>query len=401
MKKYFYCFYIFLFISFQSFPQDTIKVKLSELSPPYSDMDGNLGLNKILLNKIISPSKYKILIIESDSSGLPALMGLSEKNTLSDTNYEFSLALFNSSYVIVSNTDKKIKNIDDIVDNKIGIIENSRAEKKLEGKLFFYTKYKNCNSAFFSLFNNDIDYLIVEKSFAKYFLNQELLKNKLFIVNEDLFQTDIGFYVFKKDKGLINQINSAIAKFKKSEDYQSLLNKYYIFPTDYTLLWIIVISLLVLSAITYLVLFIRKRNIGEKLLGYYRLSLKGLIIFRASPTYTSNENNDGSKFKDALNELQLKYQHLNFAYDYSGNSVKINLTTPKKIFLSDKDYLNKFTDSLNNTLKELPPNKYMIDINISGEYSDFRSHNSFLIVNKGNEVGLHIDQSKKSFIPNL
>jgi len=402
MKNFFYCFSIFLIISFQILAQDTIKVKLSEFSPPYSDIDGNLGLNKILLNKIISPSKHKISIIVSDSINLADLIGLSEKNTIANSDYKFSSTLFKSNYVIVSNIDRKINQIDEIIDNQIGVVENSFAENKLDGKLFFYSKYQNCKNAFFGLLNKNIDYLIVEKSFAIYFLQQELLKDKFFIVNDDLIPTEIGFYVNTRNEKIFNQINTSIAKFKEKEEYENLIDKYYSFPKDYSLLWTIIIGLLIITGIILLIVILRKKKIGEKLLEYYRLNLKGLIIFRVSPTYNSDgDNNDGSNFKDTLNNLQLKFNPLNFTYDYSGNSVKINIKTPKKIFLSDKDFLNNFTDSLNSALKELPQNKYMIDINISGEFSDLKSHNSFLIVNKGNEVGLHIDKSKKTILPNL
>jgi len=402
MKNFFYCFSIFLIISFQILAQDTIKVKLSELSPPYSDMNGNLGLNKILLNKIISPSKHKISIIESGSVNLPDLIGLSEKNTIVSSDYKFSSTIFKSNYVIVSNIDKNINQIDEIADNQIGVVENSLAEKKIEGKIFFYNKYQNCKTAFFDLLNKNVEYLIIEKSFAIYFLQQELLKDKIFIVNDNLFPTEIGFYVNTKNADFVKQVNTSIAKFKEKDDYENLIDKYYSFPRDYSLLWIIIIVIIAIAAIIFMILFLRKKKIGEKILEYYRLNLKGLIIFRVSPTYNSEEdNNDGSKFKDTLNNLQLKYHPLNFTYDYSGNSVKINIKTPKKVFLSDKEFLNNFTESLNSALKELPQNKYMIDINISGEFSDLKNHSSFLIVNKGNEVGLHIDKSKKTILPNI
>ena len=401
MNKYFYYFSILIIFSFQLFAQDTIKVKLTNLSTPYSDMDGSLGLSKIILNKIIHPSKYKIKIIDSDSSSLANIIGLSENNTLPDTHYKFSLPVFKSNYVIISSIDKDIDNLDVIVDKKIGVLDNSLAERKLGGKLFFYTKYKTCKNAFFGLLNNNIEYLIVEKSFAIFFLKQELLKDKFFIVNENMFPTEIGFYVNKQNEEFINQINSSITKFKQTNDYANLSDNYYSLPKDYSLFWIIIISILIIAIIITLIIFVRKKKIGEKLLGYYRLNLKGLIIFRVSPTYAQDDNSDGSNFKDTLNNLQLKYSTLNISYDYSGNSVKINIMTPRKIFISDKDFLNNFTASLNEALKELPKNKYIIDINISGEFSDLKNHSSFLIVNKGNEVGLHIDKSKKTILPNI
>lgn len=402
MKKLFYYFSLILVLYFQTLAQDTVRVKLTVLYPPYSDMNGNLGLNKMLLNKIIPPSIYKIRIIESDTANLADLIGLCEKYTLHNPKYNFSSTLFESNYLIISSINKKIDKIEEIADNKIGVVENSLAEKKMEGQLFFYTKYNNYRNAFFGLLNNDVEYLIVEKASAIYFLQQELIKDKFFIVNDDLFSTAIGFYINSKKTGFINQVNESIAGFKKTSDYKNLVNKYYTLPRDYSVIWIIIIAVVVIAAITLIILFIRKQNIAEKIQQYYKLNLKGLIIFRVSPTYAVGaDNNDGGKFKDTMNDLQLKFNSLSFNYDYSGNSVKINIKTPKKIFLSDKEYLNNFTESLNNALKELPKNKYIIDINISGEFSDLKSHNSFLIVNKGNEIGLHIDKSKKTILPNL
>jgi hypothetical protein len=400
MKNIFSCIFIAIIFTSYSFSQDTIKVSLPDNSAPYTDTNEKLGLTKIILNKIIAQSNYKLSISQLINNYSIDLIGLIENVAPYDTNYQFSLPVFLSNYVIVSNKNNKVENVDKIIDDKIGLIEKSFAQKKLDGKLFFFKEFSGGNDAFHSILNKEVNYLIIEKSIAKYYLQQDQFKNNLFIVNDNLFSTEIGFLINKRNGKLISILNSGITNLKKQDEYSKIVIDYFELPHDNTLLWTVIMALSGVFLIVIVILTFRKKKLLGKLTQYYGMRLKGLIIFRSSPTYSSNDN-DGSNFKNALNDLQIKFGMLHFNYDYSGNSVKINIQTDKRIFLSDKDFLINFKESLSDTLKEIPKDKYLIEINIKGEFSNINSHNSFLIINKGNEIGLHIEQSKRSFFPNI
>jgi hypothetical protein len=401
MLKTFKVLGLVLFLFSQIFAQDTIWVKLNNSSPPYSDIGEKLGLNKQLLNKIISPTRHKLLIVESNYSEHFQLFGLSENQTRINSDFVFLEPIFKSRYVLLSNYNEAVENIDDISDKKIGLIKDSFANEKYSDKLLFYTRYNSGKMAVNALLNQKIKYLIVELSIAKYFLEYKELQAKIFVVNDNLLSTEIGVFVKKRETNLIAQLNSSILKFKQTKSYQKLYEEYYEFETNY--LWVKILGIIFIVAIllSTIIYYFKKKNISTKISNYHSLVLKGLIIFRISPTYSQNDNDDGSNFKEEINKLQLKYNMLSFSFDYSGNSAKINVITKKKTYISDNLFLESFVDDLNIALQKLPKDKYIIDINISGEFSNLSQNHSFLIVNNGNVVGLNINKIDKTILPHF
>lgn len=131
-------------------------------------------------------------------------------------------------------------------------------------------------------------------------------------------------------------------------------------------------------------------NMIERLKKLSILELRGMIIFRESPSYRKTDPDDTeAEFKSRISDLQNKYMDLGFFLDFSGSAFKVQLETSKKHLLKSLDFADILARDLDSAFGIMPEDKYLIQVNIAGSYRRFLKKWRFTISNNKNKIGIN------------
>jgi len=390
---------IILFLPATSFSQDTIRVKLSIWD--YSNVgSSSLDFSRIVLNKLIKPSDYIIIPVESGTEPID-LIGLCEIDlkTLPD-GFIPSDILFKSTNVIISTKDRTIGSLREISEGKIGVISSSLAAEKIRQETQFFESYPTPHKLALDLLSEGIDYAIVEASIANFLLSRNTSSAKLYVANRNIFDSNLGFLVRTDNQKLKTYLNSRIESFKESKEAKEIGDRFLSLPRDYENL-ILMVGITVALALTLTLAFFGwKRGWFKRILTSYKVEMNGILMIRPSPSARTISSNDSNRqsFREKFSKLQTKYPSIQARLDFQHTAVKIEFRSINKTRVDGKEFLDTFAADLEDLLSAFAPEKYILELNITGECSNSFELNKFVFTNNGNKVGVMVTEFKNKFI---
>ena len=126
----------------------------------------------------------------------------------------------------------------------------------------------------------------------------------------------------------------------------------------------------------------------KKILRVVEFHLKGTIMIKQINKI--RESSENSSFNDKLIELETKYFDLGFHLNFSDNKILIELFTPKKLILTNENYIDDFVNDLRDLFSLIPEKTYLISISIKGSSKNLLTRKNFIIFNKNEKIGINI-----------
>lgn len=368
--------------------QDTLRVKLGPTNLT-DDTFESLKSSQVLLNNLIPAQKYKIATVSGPDSTAD-LLGLREINTNEKPKgFISSNPVLTSSNYLLGRNNNSGDEIKDLLNEDIGVLQNSVASKELSNLTQFYNSYKSVSSLYAAYFNGKIDYIIAESSVAKSILNNRIQGKKIEIINRNLFKSQIGFWVNQNNTDLLKFINDRVENFKESGKFEDFKNQYFEVPKDYSLIFwyssIAILSLLLAAALTYAY---KNQELIKQYLNSYKLELNGIMQIRPLPgiRFVNNEGEIKNHFQESYAQFQQKHPNINVIVDFNNTSVKLRFNSSSDIKISDKNYLSTIADDIEDMISVFPTDQFIIDLSLSGSYSNLQGKNKFSIINKDTDV---------------
>lgn len=367
--------------------QDTLTVKLGPTNLT-DDTFESLKSSEVLLNHLIPAQKYKLKTISGPDSSAE-LLGLRELNVdEKPSGFIPSNTVIKSANLLMGKSGNG-NEINEILNEDIGVLKGSVASRELGELTQFYHTYRSVSSLYADYFNGKIDYIITEASIAKNILQNRVEGTEINILNRDLFESQMGFWVSENNADLQTFINERIANFKNGSKFENFKETYFTVPRDYSSLLrylsIAAIVLLLGGTITYAY---KNQDIIKQYIKSYKLELNGLMQIRPLPgiRFVDNEGEIKNHFQESYAKFQKEHPNINVAVDFNNTSVKLRFNSGSDIKISDKDYLSMLADDIEDMISVFPTDQFIIDLNISGSYSNVQGEHKFSIINKDTQV---------------
>ncbi len=374
--------FLFLILAVATYPQELIFMEAPNNIKPFSIVESeNInGLNSDIINKIIKPKDYKINEnrVKTDYD-----ISLLKESDNIEMGYNNSKDVFQTSSVILSKNNTKIKEVKEIFNKKIGVIAESKSDRVLANELQFYDKYTNSDIAFESLLSDKVEFLIVEKSIAKYYLKNRIINSALYINKDNIYKTGLCFKVKKENINLFNYLNKNIEILKKTEEYKEIYKENFVIKSD-IITKIIMISILAVLIIVLIILQI-KYKIIKKVSELKSIDMNGTIFLRTVKNV--GEFNKKEEFAEKLKNIQISYPKFGVELENGGDSIKILISTDKKVYIHE-NMLDTFVNDLKEAFLILPEEIFIIQANIKGRVKSLVTENKFTIANNKNIIGL-------------
>ena len=410
--------------------QYTVKAKLGPANLT-TEIFGYLESTQVLLNDLFPCQKYTITIFSGPDSSAD-LLGLKEINVNNKpAGFYSSIPIITSSNYLMGRNNDGGDSINDILNKNIGVLRNSVASQELNKLTGIYNSYKSISSLYSAYVNNKIDYIIAESAIAKRILNNTASGQNISIINEDLFKSHIGFWVNQSEPSLGNFINDRIKNFKDSENYETFKKQYLIKQKDYistadfysiafTVLFLAIALRVVLGLVykkessskenvpndkpetnrvknsskenvpNYKPKLNRIKNSIQKYISHYKLELNGIMQIRPLPgiQFVDNEEEVRNQFRKSYAHFQQKHPNINVVVKFDHNSVKVRFNSDSNVKISNKDYLSIVANDIEDMLDAFPERQFLIDLSLSGNYSNIEGKQKFSIINHDTNVEL-------------
>ncbi len=380
------------------FSQDTIRVKL-DASHFSNDGSPALDFSRILLNKLVKPSEYIIILSESENDSVD-LFGPCEIDLKAvPRGFSKSAGIFVSSNVIISTRNRSIASLYEISESRIGVISSSPAEERIRQETQFFKTYSSTNKLVLDLISDRIDYAVLEASIAKSILSRNTGQIRLYVANDNIFKSNLGFFVRSNNQKLQNYLNRQIEDFKNSQEEKELIARFITLPIDYG-------SIILILGLSFgIILFLGIAFLGwkkgwfKRLANFYKVEMNGLLMIRPSPTARSSPSDDANRtsFREKFTKLQTRYPSIQARLDFQHTMVKIEFRSVGKMRVQGKEFLDVFAADLEDLLSAFGPDKYLLELNITGECSNSFELNKLVFTNNGNKVGVMVTEFKKKF----
>ncbi len=116
-------------------------------------------------------------------------------------------------------TDKRFKDLKDLVGCKVAVIKDDYAKEILEDSSggFVLVTVKNIEDGLDSLESGDVDAIAGDAPVIDFLLNKRENKNSFYTLDETLFEKDVTFGVNKESEILLNILNKTILRLKKKD----------------------------------------------------------------------------------------------------------------------------------------------------------------------------------------
>lgn len=378
--------------------QDTIRVKLAA-SHFSNDGSPALDFSRILLNKLVKPSEYIIIPSESENDSVDLIGPCEIDLKATPQGFSKSTGVFISSNVIVSTSNRNIASLNEISESRIGVIFSSRAEERIRQETQFFKTYSSTNNLFLDLISDRIDYAVLEASIAKSILSRSTDQFRLYVANDNIFKSNLGFFVRSNNQKLQNYLNERIEGFKNSQDAKEIATRFIILPKDYGRIILILGLSFGLILLLGFVFLGWKRGWSKRLANFYKVEMNGLLMIRPSPTARPSPSDDENRlsFREKFSKLQTRYPSIQVRLDFQPTAVKIEFRSVGKMRVQGKEFLDTFAADLEDLLSAFAPDKYLIELNIIGECSNSFELNKLVFTNNGNKVGVMVTEFKKRF----
>ncbi|MDR2526940.1 MAG: basic amino acid ABC transporter substrate-binding protein [Rickettsiales bacterium] len=220
--------------------RQSIKVGTSANYAPFEFIDKNgkiTGFEIDIITEILKNEEYDVVVEDMPFDGLiPAVIsgsidvGAAGLTMTEDKEKQVSLSkpFFTPSLsIVVKSSDKSIKDMNDLVNKRIGAeIATNGAElaKTIKGSKTH--EFDSVNEAFAALLTNSIDAVISDADVNAYFFKITKEKKLKIIATSEAMEPYI-FITSLKNKKLINQINNGIEKIKKNGKYDEIRDKWF------------------------------------------------------------------------------------------------------------------------------------------------------------------------------
>lgn len=93
----------------------------------------------------------------------------------------------------------------------------------------------------------------------------------------------------------------------------------------------------------------------------------------------------------------MRYPSIQTTLDFQHTAVKIEFRSINKTRVENKDFLDTFASDLEDLLSAFSADKYILELNITGQCSNNFELNKFVFTNNGNKVGVMVTEFKKKF----
>ena len=378
--------------------QDTLRVRLPG-SNVFEDERLVSDLSRIVINRLVKIDDYMVLPVQSSTDTID-LIGLSEIDArMIPEGFSRSAAVFTSRNVIIATNDKPVRSLAELADAHVGVLASSLGEDRIRQETQFFESYTTIGRLVEDLMKGRIQYVLVEASVAKAILDHDGLKTKLYLVNENVFETHLGFFVRKTNTRLLAYLDEHIGTFRESEGSRDLDSRFVNIPKDsgpVILFWSILVGGIV---IVTLVLVAWRRGWIRWLANSYSVQLSGLLMIRPSPTMRASTQDQQSNpgFKEKLAVFQMKYPSVDSKLEFQNSMIKIELRTRYKTRVGEKAFLDTFAQDLEDLISVFASERYVMELNVTGECSNMFELNRFVMTNNQGKVGLMVSNFKKRF----
>ena len=271
------------------------------------------------------------------------------------------------------------------------------AAERLRKETQFFETYESPIKLVEELLSEHIDYAIVEASVAKSILSQKGLEGRLYVAKDNLFESNLGFFVRTSNEKLVSYMSKRIDAFKKSKDENELRERFIIVPKDYRKMLLIAAVALAIAIIFTLVFLGWRKGWFKRIANSYTVKMNGLLMIRPSPSMRSHgtEEHTSPTFREKFASFQTRYPSIETRLDYQHSAVKIEFRTMDKTRVDSKEFLDGFANNLEDLISAFATDKYILELNITGECSSMFEFNRFVLTNNGGKVGLMVTEFKK------
>lgn len=374
--------------------QDTLYVKLGPTSTTDNSLN-NLRSSRVIINSLIPSNDFIIDTTQGEDRNAD-ILGLREINSsMVSPTFIASNPVLQSNIVLLGHAGRSGTNLDDIINEEVGVISNSYAHHRFREVSQFVHEYNTISQLYAAFFNRNVDFIIVESSIAKSILNNAPRESSVKIINNHLFTVDVGFLINRDNEHLVDYLNTRISAFQNSPEYSTFIDDYYTIEREMLWLRYLMISTITIIVIIVFYMLIKNRGIVSNLLNSYSIQLNGIVQIRPLPSikYLEDEASIKDSFKEKYSAFQLNNPGINTSIEFNGQAIKVTFSSEPDLKINSPDYLDVVAQELEDIIKTFPMDKFIIDLNISGQFQNFSSKSKFTYSNKGSSVD-YIIQNK-------
>lgn len=385
-----------LFLPATMVSQDTIRVRM-----PGSSVfeNGSLAsdLSRIVINRLVKGTEYVVLPLQSNAETVD-LIGLAEIDTrATPEGFTRSEAVFNSCNVIIATNAKNVNSLAELDDARVGVLASSLGEERIRRETQLFETYSTPERLVSDLLKGKIEYALVEASLANVILGNDGTKGQIHIVNRSVFESRLGFFVRSGNDRLLKYLNEHIGTFEASGGPQDLAARFINVPKDYSALILVIALLIGGIAIVALVLIGWNRKWIPRLANSYSVQLSGLLMIRPSPTMHTGAPAEQSNpdFKDKFSAFQTKYPSIDSRLEFHNPAVRIEFRSTNRTRVGGKEFLDTFARDLEDLISPFAPERYVMELNVTGECSSMLELNRFAMTNNRGRVGVVVSAFRK------
>lgn len=374
--------------------QDTLNVKLGPTSSTDNSLN-SLRASRVIINSLIPSSDFIINTIQGNDSRAD-ILGLREINSsVVAPNFIASNPVLQSNIVLLGYSGISGTDLDDIINEEVGVISNSYAHHRFREVSQFVNEYNSISQLYAAFFNRNVDFILVESSIAKTILNNAPSESTAKIINNQLFAVDIGFLINSENEHLVDYLNTRITAFQNSSEYSTFINEFFTIEEESLWLRYLITFTIIIILLVGFYMVIKNRDIVSKILKSYSIQMNGIVQIRPFPSikFLEDEASIKDSFKEKYSAFQLNNPGINTSIEFNGQAVKVIFSSEPDLKINSPDYLDIMAQELEDIIKTFPIDQFIIDLNVSGQYQNFSSKTKFTFSNKGRSVD-YIIQNK-------
>lgn len=259
---------------------------------------------------------------------------------------ETDVLIAEDSYVLISNENNYISDLDEIYNQRIGVLtENSDIIKQSLGESLNYRSYSSIQSLITAVKGENINYAIVPRYYA---LNQ-IATNDLYINYTFNNLTNKIVLRMPEDERLSSIMTKYLESFKTSkymESYENNFLKFYLDSTETS-----DIEARTLSSEVYTYGYLKDNIYSIKRQGNlygYAGEYINLLANMANMDIEYKEYSNEEELQNAINNNEVDIAFIDFDYENSNGKYTVNAFAPKLVALSKTNYLITNKEGLQN-----------------------------------------------------
>lgn len=221
---------------------DTLVIGYDNTFVPMGFLDENgktVGFDVDLANEVFNRLDYNIQFQSIDWSMKETELNSGNIdliwNGYSLTKERKQLVAYTDAYlqnkqIIITKADSSVKSKQDLLTANVGTQQGSASLNAIENEKGFETLkpflYENFDQAFRDLEIERIDALIVDETYARYYLNQKGLTNYV-ILDENFGEEDFVVAFRQQDTELRDEVNEMLSELKADGTFDQIYNKWF------------------------------------------------------------------------------------------------------------------------------------------------------------------------------